>query len=159
MKLIWRRGRKSEILLLSNSLTFACPPVLVVSPLLSIFSCGPRRGFNQGWAELGFGVTEEFRGREQKRDGSRGSRGGQNFFGILRNIRNSPSLFFPEFSRNLRRLARNFKIPEEFRKFERDGCDGIDPEVTAAVPAEQFRGAPWSYFRGRESRPSLVFTR
>ena len=35
-------------------------------------------------------------------------------------------------------------MPEEFRIFKRNNRDGIDPKVTAAVPAEQFRGVPWN---------------
>ena len=30
--------------------------------------------------------------------------------------------------------------------------------MTAAVPAEQFHGTPWSSFPGREFRPTLVYT-
>ena len=48
------------------------------------------------------------------------------------------------------------KFPEEFRKFKRNYRDGIDPEVTAAVPAEHFRRFPWNYFPGREFRPTPV---
>ena len=35
MKLIWRRGEKSEILLLSNSLTFARSPIVAIALFLS----------------------------------------------------------------------------------------------------------------------------
>ena len=60
-------------------------------------------------------------------------------------------------------VLRNFRgIYEIFRgvlKFLRnsgnlrgDYRDGIDPEVTAAAPAEQFRGIPRKVFRGRELR-------
>ena len=55
-------------------------------------------------------------------------------------------------------FVKTSEIPEGFRKFKRNYRDGIDPEVTAAVPAEQFRGILWNSFRGRESRPTLVGT-
>jgi len=60
-----------------------------------------------------------------------------------------------EFPRDLGRLPRNSEIPEELRKLERNYRDGIDPEVTAAVPAQQFRGIPWNSFGGREFRPTV----
>ena len=50
------------------------------------------------------------------------------------------------------------KFPEGFRKFKRNCRDGIDPDVTAGDPAEQFRGIPWNAVRGGEFRPTLVYS-
>ena len=67
---------------------------------------------------------------------------------------NSPSSFFG-ISED---FVKTSEIPEGFRKCKRNYRDGIEPELTAAVPAEQFRGIPWNSFRGREFRPTLVQT-